>query len=287
MATAAILGLDIGTSACKAIAIDEDGKVLARGTAAYGMATPRPGWAEQDPADWEDAAGAAMRAVASALDGTTDIRAIGLSGQMHGLVALDDADDVLRPAILWCDNRTEAECDAITDAVGGADALLALTDNRMLPGFTGGKLAWLARHEPAVHARMRRFLLPKDAIRFRMTGEHLTDVSDASGTGLFDVRRRRWSAPMLDAVGLRPDQVPVAVESHDRSGLLRPAVASAWNLPAGLPVIAGGGDSVIQTTSMGVIVYLIWPYTAVVAGALYAFVFDRTLKDEVAGAGIR
>lgn len=253
MAADALIGLDIGTSACKAVALDASGAVLARASASYGMATPRPGWAEQDPALWEDAAADTIRAVAAELGRDATVRGIGLSGQMHGLVALDAADRVLRPAILWCDNRTAAECAAITEAVGGDDALLALTANRMLPGFTGGKIAWLRRHEPALHGRMRRFVLPKDLLRLRMTGEHATDVSDASGTGLFDVRRRSWSAPMLDAVGLRPDQVPVAVESHERTGTLRPALAEAWGLPACVPVFGGGGDSVIQTTSMGVI----------------------------------
>ena len=253
MAADVLIGLDIGTSACKAVALDGSGAVLARASASYSMATPRPGWAEQDPALWEDAAAATVRAVAVALGSEVTVRGIGLSGQMHGLVALDEADRVLRPAILWCDNRTAAECAEITDAVGGPDALLELTANRMLPGFTGGKIAWLRRHEPALHERMRRFVLPKDLLRLRMTGEHATDVSDASGTGLFDVRRRRWSAPMLDAVGLRPDQVPVAVESHERTGALRPALADAWGLPPAIPVFGGGGDSVIQTTSMGVV----------------------------------
>ena len=253
MAAAALIGLDIGTSACKAVAVGDDGAVLARASAAYPMATPRPGWAEQDPADWQRGADTAMQALAVALPDGATVRGIGLSGQMHGLVALDADDRVLRPAILWCDNRTAAECDEITDAVGGAEALLGLTNNRMLPGFTGGKIAWLRRHEPDRHARMRRFLLPKDWVRLLMTGEHATDVSDASGTGLFDVRARRWSLPMLDAVGLEPGQVPQAVESHERTGTLRPAVAARWRLPPGVPVVAGGGDSVIQTTSMGVI----------------------------------
>ncbi len=253
MAAIALVGLDVGTSACKAVALDGDGAVLARATASYEMATPRPGWAEQDPADWERAAARTMGEVVAALGRGAAVRGIGLSGQMHGLVALDASDQVLRPAILWCDNRTAAECAEITEAVGGPDALLGLTGNRMLPGFTGGKIAWLRRHEPALHARMRRFVLPKDAVRLRMTGEHATDVSDASGTGLFDVRARRWSAPMLAAVGLDREQVPTALESHERTGALRPELAAAWRLPPGIPVFAGGGDSVIQTTSMGVI----------------------------------
>jgi D-xylulose kinase len=251
------VGLDLGTSTCKALAIDGEGRVLARATADYPLSTPRPGWAEQAPADWWEGADRAMRELIAALPEHCEVGAIGLSGQMHGLVALDAADQVLRPAMLWCDNRTASQCERITERVGGPDALLELTNNRMLPGFTGGKLLWMAEHEPALHARLRRFLLPKDYLRLLMTGEHATDVSDASGTGLFDVRARCWSAPMLDVVGLAGEQVPHALESHERAGRLRDDVARRWGLPAGLPaglpVIAGGGDSVLQTTSMGVI----------------------------------
>lgn len=247
------IGLDLGTSACKALAIDGEGRVLARASSAYPLSTPRPGWAEQAPADWLRGADEAMRGLVAALPSGFEVRAIGLSGQMHGLVALDADDQVIRPAILWCDNRTGPQCDTLTECVGGLDALLALTRNRMLPGFTGGKLLWLREHEPETLARMRRFLLPKDMLRLSLTGEHATDVSDASGTGLFDVRARQWSRPMLDAVGLSPEQVPRAVESHEITGTLRAAVAERWGLRPGIPVVAGGGDSVIQTTSMGVI----------------------------------
>jgi len=248
-----LIGLDLGTSACKALAIDHDGGVLARASAEYPLATPQPGWAEQAPADWQAGADKAMQALVAKLPRGIEVQAIGLSGQMHGLVALDDADEVIRPAILWCDNRTAAQCEALTERLGGLPALVALTNNRMLPGFTGGKLLWLAEHEPQTLDRMRRFLLPKDMLRLMMTGEHATDVSDASGTGLFDVRARRWSWPLLDAVGLSADQVPQAFESHEVTGRLRLAIAGRWGLQAGLPVVAGGGDSVIQTTSMGVI----------------------------------
>ena len=252
-ATRCLIGLDLGTSTCKALAIDGEGRLLARASADYPLATPRPGWAEQAPSDWLDGADRAMRALVRGLPSGCEVAAIGLSGQMHGLVALDAADRVLRPAMLWCDNRTGAQCERITERVGGLEALLALTSNRMLPGFTGGKLLWMAEHEPALFAAMRRFLLPKDYLRLLMTGEHATDMSDASGTGLFDVRARRWSGPMLDAAGLSSGQVPHAHESHEVAGYLRAEIASGWNLPAGIPVIAGGGDSVIQTTSMGVI----------------------------------
>lgn len=248
-----LIGLDLGTSTCKALAIDAAGRVLARASADYPLATPRRGWAEQAPSDWWRGADQAMQRLRAQIGERVTPLAVGLSGQMHGLVALGADDQVLRPSILWCDNRTEVECARLTEQVGGPAALLALSGNRMLPGFTGGKLLWLAEHEPLHFERMQHFLLPKDYLRLLMTGERATDVSDASGTGLFDVRARRWSPTLLQAVGLEAGQAPVALESHEVSGRLRAEVAGRWGLPDGLPVVAGGGDSVIQTTSMGVI----------------------------------
>jgi xylulokinase len=248
-----LIGIDLGTSACKALAIDGAGQVLAQASAGYPLATPQPGWAEQAPADWQGGADRAMRELVAALPASAEVAAIGLSGQMHGLVALDDADAVIRPAILWCDNRTGPQCEALTARLGGIEAMVALTRNRMLPGFTGGKFLWLQEHEPRTLERMRRFLLPKDMLRLDMTGDYATDVSDASGTGLFDVSARRWSQPMVEAVGLSADQLPAAWESHEVTGRLRPAMAERWGLRPGVPVVAGGGDSVIQTVSMGAI----------------------------------
>ncbi len=179
-----LVGLDVGTSGVKGLAISPDGEVLATAEESYPLATPRPGWAEQDPDDWWRAAKAAL---ARLPDGP-----IGLSGQMHGLVVLDGDGRVLRPAILWNDQRTGAECAEIEARIG-LERLIRLTGNRALPGFTAPKLLWLRRHEPDVYARVRHVLLPKDYVRFRLTGERLTDAADASGTLLFDVGRRRWS----------------------------------------------------------------------------------------------
>ena len=190
-----LVGLDVGTSGVKAVAVSESGEVLARSARGYPLSTPRPGWAEQDPEDWWTAAQAALADLGG------EPAAIGLSGQMHGLVALDEHDRVLRPAILWNDQRTAAECAEIEARVG-LDRLIELTGNRALTGFTAPKLLWLRTHEPDVFARIRRVLLPKDYVRLRMTGEHAIDAADASGTLLFDVRRRAWSEDVLEALDL-------------------------------------------------------------------------------------
>jgi xylulokinase len=248
-----LLGIDVGTSACKVIAVDGNGRVAAKALASYPLVSPRPGWAEQDPEHWWQATQSALAEVLAALPDRRAVAGIGLSGQMHGLAALDEADNVLRPAILWCDQRAAPHCDEITARAGGLDGLLAMVQNRMLPGFTAGKLLWMREHEPELFARMRRMLNPKDYLRLRLTGEHITDVSDASGTGLFDVKRRAWSQALLSLLDLPASLVPEVVESTERAGVLRLELAQAWGLSTDTPVFGGGGDSVIQTTSMGAI----------------------------------
>ncbi|HEY5058253.1 MAG TPA: FGGY family carbohydrate kinase, partial [Gaiellaceae bacterium] len=185
-----LVGLDVGTTGVKAVAVSENGDVVARAERGYPLSTPQPGWCEQEPDDWWTAAHAALG------DLGVEPRAIGLSGQMHGLVALDEHDRPLRPAILWNDQRTGAECAEIEERIG-VDRLIELTGNRALTGFTAPKLLWLRTHEPETFARIRRVLLPKDYVRLRLTGEHAIDVADASGTLLFDVRHRGWSGEVL------------------------------------------------------------------------------------------
>jgi xylulokinase len=231
-------GLDVGTSGVKALAIDADGAVIARAEAGYPLSTPRPGWAEQDPSDWwaaTESVLAQLRAAAGAPTG------IGLSGQMHGLVALDATGDVLRPAILWNDQRTALECAEIEQSIG-LERLISLTGNRALTGFTAPKLLWLRRHEPELYARIARVALPKDYVRLRLCGEHATDVSDASGTLLLDVARRRWSEDVLSALGLDETWLPQVMESPTVSGLT----------PEGVPVAAGGGDQAAGALGVGV-----------------------------------
>ena len=247
-----LLGIDIGTSGCKALLIDIEGKVVSADIATYPLSRPRPGWTEQDPELWVEGA---RQAVAGALAKAPPVQilCIGLSGQMHGLVPLDASQQVLRPAILWNDQRNQAECDDIVVAAGGLDGLLAATNNRMLVGYTGGKILWMQRHEPELFARMRSMLNPKDYLRLRLTGVIATEVSDASGTGLFDVRSRQWATDLIEKIGINPEILPPVFESQVISGHVSAAGAVLFGLPEGLPVAGGGGDSVIQTFGSGVI----------------------------------
>src|SRR5262249_11147027 len=203
-----LVGLDVGTTGVKAVALAPDGEMLAAEEESYPLSTPQPGWAEQDPEDWWRAAETVLRRL------PVPEQYLGLSGQMHGLVCLDEDDRVLRPAILWNDQRTGDECAEIEHRVG-LERLIALTGNRALPGFTAPKLLWLRRHEPDTYARIRRILLPKDYVLFRLTGEHAIDASDASGTLLFDVAHRRWSTEMLEALDIPLDWLPALTDSTE------------------------------------------------------------------------
>jgi xylulokinase len=236
--TGALVGIDVGTSGVKGVAIDEAGEVLSVTEESYPLATPRAGWVEQEPEDWWQAS----RSVLSRLyDAAGKPGAIGLSGQMHGLVALDESDRVIRPAILWNDQRSAPECDEIEHTIG-FERLIALTGNRAVAGFTAPKLLWLRRHEPEAFARIERVALPKDYVRLRLCGEFSTDVSDASGTLLFDVRRRRWSEEVLSALELDADWLPPALESPSVSGVTSDDV----------PVAAGAGDQAAGAVGVGV-----------------------------------
>lgn len=231
-----LVGLDVGTTGVKAVAITPDGAVVARAQEEYPLATPRPGWAEQDPEDWWRASEGAL----AALD-ARDVAGIGLSGQMHGLVALDAGERVLRPAILWNDQRTAAECAEIEERVG-LERLIALTGNRALPGFTAPKILWLRKNEPEIYERIAHVLLPKDYVRLRLTGRRAIDVADASGTLLFDVAGRRWSEEVLEALELPADWLPPALESPVVSG----------ETADGVPVAAGAGDQAAGALGVGV-----------------------------------
>ena len=233
-----LVGLDVGTSGLKGVAIAPDGNVLGSAEAEYPLSTPRAGWAEQDPDHWWQAAQEVLAQLRTA-SGTP--AAIGLSGQMHGLVALDHDDRVLRPAILWNDQRTGAQCEQI-EATLGREQLIELTGNRALTGFTAPKLLWLREHEPDVYRRVARITLPKDYVRLRLCGEHATDASDASGTLLLDVAQRSWSQRVLAALDIDPAILPRVLEGPQRSG----------ETADGVPVAAGGGDQAAGALGVGV-----------------------------------
>lgn len=253
MARLFVMGIDIGTSGCKTLLIDDQGKVVARETEEYPLSTPKPGWSEQNPEDWWQGVKVTVQRLLKNADEVNDIKAIGLSGQMHGLVALDRDGTVLRPSILWNDQRTGKQCQEIHDKSGGVEGLLRLTNNRMLPGYTGGKILWVREHEPHVYEKMRMILNPKDYIRLRLTGEYATEVSDASGTGLFNVREREWAYRLLELLDIPKNWLPPCYESPEVSGQVTKSVATELGLPPGLPVAGGGGDAVVQTTGTGLV----------------------------------
>jgi xylulokinase len=235
-AEARVIGVDVGTSSAKAVAIDEHGAVLAEATRSYPVAMPQPGWSEQDPADWAQAVDEVLAELdADQADG------IGLTGQMHGLVVLGDDDRPLRPAILWNDGRSQPQATAIEQRLG-IERLVALSGNRVLAGFTAPKVSWLAEHEPDVHGRIAHILLPKDYVRFRLTDELATDVSDASGTLLLDVAERAWSPELAEAFAVDPAWLPAVHESHVVTG----------QTAAGVPVAAGAGDQAAGALGVGV-----------------------------------
>lgn len=242
------IGLDLGTSGLKAVLIDDAQHILAEATAPLEVARPAPGWSEQDPSTWLNAAETAMRALGATAN-LDAVRGIGLSGQMHGATLLGPDDQVLRPCILWNDTRCALEA-AELDA---DPRFHALTGNIVFPGFTAPKLVWVARHEPDVFAKVARVLLPKDYLRLWLTGEAVAEMSDASGTSWLDVGKRDWSDELLAAGGMRRDQMPRLVEGSETSGQLRDELAQRWGLPKGVAVAGGGGDNAASAVGVGVV----------------------------------
>jgi xylulokinase len=250
---ALVLGIDVSTTATKAVLIDESGAVRSIGVAEYGYDIPHPLWSEQDPAAWWTGA---IDAIGSALSAAgvsgTDVAAVGLTGQMHGLVVLDAADRVLRPAILWNDQRTAAECDLIR-AVVGPNRLIEVTGNDAVTGLTAPKLVWVRDHEPHVWRDIAHVLLPKDYLRLRLTGDHALDKADGSGTLLFDLRARDWSAEILDALEIDRAWLPQTWEGPQITGTITDSAAAATGLSAGTPVVAGGGDQAANAVGVGAV----------------------------------
>ncbi|MCC8179703.1 MAG: xylulokinase [Planctomycetes bacterium] len=266
------LGIDLGTSGCKCAVLDERLVIRDAQTVHYRQPpySEKPGWYEHDAELWWDGVARCVAAITARLGGGAEIGCIGLSGQMHGLVALDRDRRVIRPAIISIDSRNEAQCRRIYQLAGGYEGVYRYTNNRMIPSATAAKLLWMKDNEPALFNRIETVVNPKDYIRLRLTGEIATDVSDASGTGVFDVKHRRWNEEFIRLIGLSPELFPPALESTAVAGALLPGAAEAMGVKPGIPVVAGGGDAIIQTIATGALehgVYGIGLGTGSVIGA--------------------
>ena len=245
------IGIDLGTSACKFLLVDDDGAVQNTVTKEYPLFFPHPGWSEQNPADWWNACLAGIPELLEGFD-ATEVAGVGAGGQMHGLVALDQHDNVLRPAILWNDGRTAEEVDYLNNTVGKAE-LSRCTANIAFAGFTAPKLLWMQKNEPELFARIAKIMLPKDYIVYKLTGVHATEYSDASGMLLLDVEHKCWSREMLEACGVREEQMPRLFESWQAVGTLRPDAAKALGLPETVTVCAGAGDNAAAAVGTGTV----------------------------------
>ena len=248
-----LIGVDIGTSGTKTVLFDATGQVIASATEEYPLYQPQNGWAEQDPADWWGAAHRTIRAVLEQSGvNPADVAGVGLSGQMHGLVMLDDAGSVLRRSIIWCDGRTGKECAEITERVG-KKRLIEITANPALPGFTAGKILWVRKNEPELYQKCRHILLPKDYIRYKLCGVFATEVSDASGMNLMDIPGRCWSEEILSQLEIDRALLPDMFESYEISGRITPESTKLTGLLSGTPVVGGGGDNAAAAVGTGVV----------------------------------
>ncbi len=266
-----LIGIDVGTTGSKALLIDEEGNVIQSWTEEYPLYTPYPGWSEQEPEDWWQATKKSIQRIISLSSiSPREIKGIGLTGQMHGSVFLDSKGNVLRRAILWNDQRTVKQCDEIVERVGGISKLLDLTLNLALTGFTAPKILWLRDNEPETYSKVKKVLLPKDYIRYRLTGEYASDVSDASGTLLFDVKNRKWSKEMLSLLDISEDWMPKVYESPEITGTLLPSVAEELGLVSGIPVVGGGGDQAAQAVGTGIVKAGIVSVTLGTSGVVFA-----------------
>jgi xylulokinase len=265
------MGVDVGTGGTRALLIDSRGKEVAAVTAPHeDMRMEQPLWAEQRPEDWAQAAAQAIRGVLAKAGATgEEVGGIGLSGQMHGLVILDDGNSVIRPALIWCDQRSQAQVDFINSKLG-REKVLEYTANPVLTGFTLPKLLWVRDHEPQHFDRIHKMCLPKDYVRFTLTGEFATEVSDASGTAVFDVVRRRWSLEMMDGLGLDRGILPACTESSEVSGRISPEAAARTGLKAGTQVVGGAGDQAASAVGNGIVKAGIVSCTLGTSGVVFA-----------------
>ena len=266
-----LLGIDIGTSGTKTVLFDEHGKTIASALREYPLYQPQIGWAEQDPEDWWQAACDGIRAVlAKSGVKAEDISGIGLSGQMHGMVLLDSDNKVLRRSIIWCDQRTTAECEQITSLVG-EKRLIEITANPALVGFTASKIMWVKNNEPDVFEKIKKILLPKDYVRFRLTGEFATEVSDASGMQLMDIPGRCWSDEVLSKLGIEKQWLGELYESQEVSGHVSQEAASVTGLKPGTPVVGGGGDQAAGAVGNGIVKPGVVSSTIGTSGVVFAY----------------
>lgn len=265
-----LLGLDISTTGAKALLIDAAGAVIGSATTPLTLSTPRPLWSEQNPADWWAGMAASIRQLLAEQGVAGEsIAAIGLTGQMHGLVLLDDSGQVLRPAILWNDGRTQAQCDEMRARLGRA-RLIQITGNDALTGFTAPKVLWVQQNEPGVYAQARHILLPKDYLRFKLTGDYAMDKADGAGTILFDLRARDWSPEVLAALNIPAEWLPPTFEGPEVTGVVSVAAAAETGLLAGTPVVGGGGDQAAQAVGVGAVEPGVIALTLGTSGVVFA-----------------
>ena len=270
MSKSYFLGIDVSTTGSKALLVDESGSVIATASSTHTLQTPKPLWSEQNPQEWWEAVSISIRAVLkqARLSGE-NVAAVGLTGQMHGLVLLDEAGQVLRPAILWNDQRTQSQCDEIHRRIG-RDRFIQITGNVALTGFTAPKILWVQENEPEVYARARHVLLPKDYIRYKLTGEFAMDKADGAGTVLFDLKQRSWSSEVLNALGIPDTWMPPTFEGPDFTGSICHDAAAKTGLKVGTPVAAGGGDQAAQAVGVGAVEPGVVALTVGTSGVVFA-----------------
>lgn len=274
------LGVDTSTTRSKALLIDEAGEVVAVASSPHTLQTPRPLWSEQNPPEWWQAVCVSIRSVLKKAGMKAEtVAGIGLTGQMHGLVLLDDAGEVLRPAILWNDQRTQAQCDELHHRIGKGN-FIHITGNIALTGFTAPKILWVAQNEPDVYAQVKHILLPKDYIRYRLTGEYAMDKADGSGTVLFDLKRRTWSPEVLAALGIDPAWMPPTFEGPEFTGCVTAKAAELTGLKAGTPVVAGAGDQAAQAVGVGAVEPGVVALTIGTSGVVFATTPSALVEPE-------
>jgi xylulokinase len=274
------LGIDVSTTGAKALLIDEGGKVVATATTALSLQTPKPLWSEQDPKEWWTTTSASIqKALAGAGAKGSDVAAVGLTGQMHGLVLLDRDRNVLRPAILWNDQRTGAECEEIEEKVGRAE-LIREVGNVALTGFTAPKILWVRNHEPKVYAKAKLILLPKDYVRLRLTGEAAVDKADGSGTILFELKSRNWSRAVLEKLDIPAEWLPATFEGPEITGKVTAEGAVATGLAEGIPVMAGGGDQAAGAVGAGAVRPGVVSLTLGTSGVVFATTPEPLVEPE-------